>query len=71
MDPTTVECSSACTVTIVHEMVFPPFNLTVEEAAPITVAILVLWSIGFAVRMLIRALNADSGVSTTGGGGEN
>lgn len=56
-----VECSGACTVTVVHELALPVLNLSTDEAALITSAVLVVWVVGYAFRMVIRTLNIDSG----------
>lgn len=36
-----------------------PFRLDLNEAGPIVGAVLLIWSIGFAFRMFIRALRSD------------
>lgn len=56
----TIECSSSCTVTIVHDLQLPPLQLTTEEGALIAGAVLAVWAIGWAARMLIRTLSIDS-----------
>lgn len=62
-DPVTVICNvSPCT--IVHEISVPPFNLSLEEGAQISGAILLVWALGFGIRQVIRALSVD-GVSTS------
>ena len=61
MEPTTIDCSSACTVTVVHELSLAPLQLTPEDGGLIAVAIVTVWAVGFAFRMLIRALNTDRG----------
>lgn len=63
MDPVTVQCSSACTVTL--QLDVPPFNLSLEEGAAISGAILLVWVVGFGIRALIRALNVDGDSSTS------
>lgn len=64
-DPTVIDCPSACTVTVVHELSLPPLQLTAEEGAAIAGAVLVIWAVGYAFRMAIRALNIDGNTSTT------
>jgi len=59
-DPTVIECASTCTVTVVHELSLPPFQLDGEDGSLIAGAVLAVWAIGWAARMLIRALNSDS-----------
>lgn len=63
MDPVTVQCASACTVTLLLDV--PPFNLSLEEGAAISGAILLVWVVGFGIRALIRALNVDGDSSTS------
>lgn len=60
--PTQVQCSSACTVTVVHELVFPPFQLTIDEAKEFVLAIVVVWIVAWGVRMVKKAMDtADIG----------
>ena len=63
-DPTVIDCPSACTVTVVHELSLPPLQLTAEEGAGIAGAVLAIWAVGYAFRMAIRALNIDGNSST-------
>lgn len=63
-DPIVINCGSACTVTVVHELSLPPLQLDAAEGAAIAGAVLAIWAIGWAFRMLIQTLNTD-GTSTT------
>lgn len=63
MEPVTVQCSQACTVTL--QLDIPPFNLTLEDGAQISSAILLVWVVGYGIRMLIRTLNVDGESSTS------
>lgn len=63
MDPVTVQCSQACTVTL--QLDVPPFNLTLEDGVQISSAILLVWVVGYGIRMLIRTLNVDGESSTS------
>lgn len=56
-EPTTIQCTTACTITVQHELTVPPFNLTVDEASQIGGAILLIWAIGFGARTIARTLN--------------
>lgn len=56
-DPLIINCSSACTVTV--ELSLPPFQLDTAEGAVISGAILGIWAIGWAIRMVIKTLNVD------------
>lgn len=58
-DPVAINCSSACTVTVVHELSIPPLQLTTAEGGIIASAILAVWAVGFGVRAVIRVLNTD------------
>ncbi|MNL60437.1 hypothetical protein D3C87_1842470 [compost metagenome] len=60
-DPTVIDCASACTVTVVHELSLPPLQLTLEEGAQIALAISAVWVVGWAVRMVLRTLNTSDG----------
>lgn len=65
MDPTNViECASACTVTVVHVISIPPFNLTLEQAGQISAAILLVWAVGAIYREVIRMIDRDTSTST-------
>lgn len=55
----TIDCSTACTVTVVHELSLPPLQLTAEEGGQIASAVLAVWVVGWAFRLAIRALNSD------------
>lgn len=56
-----------CSVTpcvINHTVEIPPFQLSAEEGAIVAAAIVGVWAIGWAIRMIIRALSvADEVVS--------
>lgn len=58
-DPIAINCSSACTVTVIHELSLPPLQLDAAEGAAIAGAVLAVWAVGWAFRMLIRTLNID------------
>lgn len=63
-EPTVIECPSSCTVTVVHEISIPPFQLDTEDASYIAVAILAVWAVGFGVRALIQAVKQSDGESS-------
>lgn len=56
-----------CTVSpcvIQHEIMLPPFQMDASEGAAVAAAILGVWAIGWAIRLLIRSLSvADAQVS--------
>lgn len=57
MDPVTVICSAACTVT--HVISVPPFDMSTGDASLIAAAVVAVWAVGFGFRVVIRALNVD------------
>ncbi len=58
-EPTAINCSSACTVTVVHELSLPPLQLDTLGGAQIALAVLGVWAVGFGIRMLIRTMRVD------------
>lgn len=64
-DPVVIDCASACTVTVVHELSLPPLQLSADEGAVIASAILAIWAIGWGFRALIQTLKHTDGNSTT------
>lgn len=58
-EPATINCSSACTVTVVHELALPPLQLDATGGAQIALAVLGVWAVGFGFRMLIRTTRVD------------
>jgi len=54
-----IECTGSCTVTIVHEISLPVFDITPEEGALIGSAVLLVWAVGWAFRAVIQALRID------------
>lgn len=63
-DPTVIECPSTCTVTVVHELSFPPLQLDTADGASIASAILAIWAVGWGFRVLIRTLRNTDGNQT-------
>lgn len=64
MPEQTIQCTEACTVTVVHEISLPLLNLGLEEGAAISGAILLIWAIGFGFRALIQTLRNTDGNPT-------
>lgn len=64
-DSTVIECPGTCTVTVVHELSLPPLQLDTADGAAIAGAVLAVWAVGWAFRMLIRALHIDGNSSTS------
>lgn len=52
-------------MTVVHELALPVLDLSMADAAAISSAILLVWAVGYAFRMLVRVLSIDGG-STQG-----
>ena len=63
-DPFVIECTTACTVTVVHELSLPPLQLDAADGASIAGAILAIWAIGWGFRVLIQTLKHTDGNST-------
>lgn len=64
-DPVVIECTTACAVTVVHELSLPPLQLSADEGAVIASAILAIWAIGWGFRALIQTLKHTDGNSTS------
>jgi len=60
-EPTTINCSSACTVTVVHELSLPPLQLEAAEGAQIALAIGAVWAVGYGVRVVLQTLRTGDG----------
>jgi hypothetical protein len=60
-DPTVIECSSACTVTV--EFTAPLLNLTTADALELLGPMLTVLIAGWAFRMVIRVMNTAGGSS--------
>ncbi|MEO8023866.1 hypothetical protein [Polaromonas sp.] len=58
-DPLVIDCSSACTVTVVHELSLPPLQLDLEQGGAIAAAVIGVWVLGWGIRMLIRSMNGS------------
>ena len=65
-DPTTIQCTSSCTVTVVHELVFPPFQLSAEDGMQIALATGAVWAVGFVIRAIRQAMSTGDGNPTEG-----
>lgn len=55
-DPQVIVCEQTCTVTVQHELSLPPLQMDAAEGAAIAGAVLAIWAIGWAFRMLIQVL---------------
>lgn len=65
MPEQTIQCTSACTVTVQHEITLPVLNLSPEEGAQISSAILLVWALAWAFRALIQMLKTSDGNQPT------
>ena len=63
-DSQIISCTEACTVTVVHELSIPPFQLSPLEGAQIASAILAVWAVGFGFRAVIQALHSGGNPSS-------
>lgn len=63
-DPQIIECAGACTVTVIHELSLPPLQLDAADGAAIASAILAIWALGWAFRVLIQTLKHTDGNQT-------
>lgn len=59
MPEQTIQCTEACTVTVRHEIALPVLDLSPEDGAAISSAILLVWAVGWAFRALIQAIRSD------------
>lgn len=64
-ESSTINCDSACTITVVHELSLPPFQLSTEDGGLIAGAVLAVWAVGFVFRLAIRALFIDGSSSSS------
>lgn len=60
-DPVVIDCPSTCTVTVVHELSLPPLQLDTADGAAISSAILLVWGVGWGIRVLIQTLKHTDG----------
>jgi hypothetical protein len=58
-DPQVIQCSSACTVTVVHELHIPVLDLTIGEGQMIGGAIVLVWAIGYGFRVVSRQIQSS------------
>lgn len=59
-----IQCEQACTVTVQHEISLPVLDLSPAEAAQISSAILLVWAVAWAFRVLIQSIKTSDGNST-------
>lgn len=64
MPEQTIQCATACTVTVVHQISLPVLDLSPAEAAQISSAVLLVWGAAWCFRALLQALKTSDGNST-------
>lgn len=60
-----IECPSSCTVTVEHQITTPLFDLSLSDGGQIAAAVVMVWTVGWAVRMAIRAMHVDETKSSS------
>ena len=55
-DPQIIQCASACTVTVVHELTFPLLEITHEQGEQIALAIVSVWAVAWGIRQVILTI---------------
>ena len=65
MPEQTIQCAAACTVTVQHEITLPLLDLSPEEGAAISSAILLVWAVAWAFRALIQTIKTSDGNQPT------
>lgn len=55
--PNSINCSGACTVVIQHEFNIPLLQMSAADGAQIGFAIVLVWVVGFGIRMVLRAMD--------------
>lgn len=53
-----IQCPSACTVTVVHEVNVPILNLSLEEASALMTPITLVFCAAWGFRALLRFINS-------------
>lgn len=59
-----IQCEQACTVTVQHEITLPVLDLSPAEAAQISSAILLVWAVAWAFRVLVQSIKTSDGNPT-------
>lgn len=59
-----IQCPSACTVTVVHEVNVPILNLSLEEASALMTSITLVFCVAWGFRALLRFINSPDERST-------
>lgn len=59
-----IQCSQACTVTVQHQFAIPVLSLTPAEGAQIGLAVISVWAVGWALRVLIQTVRDGGRVNS-------
>lgn len=64
MPEQTIQCTTACTLTVQHEITLPVLDMSPAEGAAISSAILLIWAVAWAFRALIQFIKSSDGNPT-------
>lgn len=53
-----IQCSTACTVTVVHEVNLPLLNMSLDEARALMGPITLVFCVAWGIRALLRLINS-------------
>lgn len=53
-----IQCTSACTVTVVHDVNLPLLNLTLDQAAVLMIPITLVFCVAWGFRATLRFINS-------------
>lgn len=56
-----IQCATACTVTVQHEITLPLLDLSPAEGAQIGSAILLVWAVAWSFRVLAQTIKHSDG----------
>lgn len=59
-----IQCQQACTVTVQHQFAIPVLSLTPAEGAQIGLAVISVWAVGWALRVLIQTVRDGGRVNS-------
>ena len=57
-EPQIIQCSTECTITVVHEFNNPLLNLSLDDAAALMPAITLVFCLAWGIRAMLRLLNS-------------
>ena len=58
-----IQCSSSCTVTVVHEVNVPLLNLSLADAAALMTPITLVFCVAWGFRAVLRFINSPDNTS--------